>query len=148
MHTACTHEMFRKKDNLAYHCLLACHRPYRDLWSLQTCPGLSTCKPSRNTMYTSSFKSPCKKALLFTSNCFRCHWLIAVKANKSLTIVSLATGDSVQIILPLYLSVVLSYRSGFVPFYASIRFVLDHINPSASNSNLMLGNISKNPSIF
>jgi hypothetical protein len=67
-----------------------------DLCNLQTLLGsLVAGKPGGRDIYTSSFKSPCKKAL-FTSNYSRCHPLMEGKASKTIIVVILATGEKVS----------------------------------------------------
>jgi len=64
----------KKDDNLTNHSLLACLRTYKSFFNLQTCPGWIEVNPAGATMYTSSFNSPCKKAL-FMSSCFNSSYI-------------------------------------------------------------------------
>jgi hypothetical protein len=57
----------KEEDNLENHCLEACFRPYKLFLSLQTRESFGLEKPSGNCMYTSLFKSSCKKALSTSS---------------------------------------------------------------------------------
>lgn len=81
--------------NLEFHCLESYLRPYSDLWSLHI--SLEFCRysplivyPWHNSICTTSFKSPFKKALLMF-NWDKCHPWTTTRARKSLIIVCLAT---------------------------------------------------------
>ena len=57
----------KKDDSLANHSMLACLRPYKAFFNLQTCLGWIEVNLGEATKYTSSFNSQSKNAL-FMSN--------------------------------------------------------------------------------
>lgn len=85
----------KKEDSLECCCLLACFKPYTDFWSLHTWEELNVERSRGRFIYTSSFKSPWREALL-TSICYKCLPFIATMDNNRLTVVILATGEKVS----------------------------------------------------
>ena len=60
--------------SFAFHALRACLKPYRALFNLYTLSSLPlTLKPYGWLTYTSSFRSPCKNAILTSKWCFPNH---------------------------------------------------------------------------